>query len=352
MLFKINLKAFVRLKYGRNEIVVKTDTCSLHIVLYRNTLLAYSDNQEHVKTLRLLYVVCQDDSSFEHSQSANSDESDTDAYNPLARISLNVELLQTFIAECMYKKFKIRKTFVLRTDIREPDATSEQATRPVEIFHSKLQLNDALRMTPRELYLSIAHEVRDRFGEDQSTNYSSSSCKYLAVLSFTRYQPSARKSNANHSDDQSDYAWSEATKGTCALGAEWLAVYGTPCLFSWAERLQDLNRCFTDGREIDTTRLANDSAFRNTYWACYATTLGSMLHELCHIFDLGHNVDGIMARGFDDLHKFFTIQTDKCACYTYFTQVSNEFNIFTNLYLYLLMQQCSNHKSLRQTTSE
>lgn len=48
--------------------------------------------------------------------------------------------------------------------------------------------------------------------------------------------------------------------------------------------------------------------FREYYWANYATGLGASLHELGHTFDLAHTATGIMARGFDDLHKVFTIQ--------------------------------------------
>ena len=43
---------------------------------------------------------------------------------------------------------------------------------------------------------------------------------------------------------------------------------------------------------------------RGTYWANYSTTLGAALHELGHCFDLMHMPEGIMARGFDDMHKF------------------------------------------------
>ena len=43
--------------------------------------------------------------------------------------------------------------------------------------------------------------------------------------------------------------------------------------------------------------------FREYYWANYATGLGASLHELGHTFDLAHTPTGIMARGFDDLHK-------------------------------------------------
>ena len=51
--------------------------------------------------------------------------------------------------------------------------------------------------------------------------------------------------------------------------------------------------------------------YREYYWANYATGLGASLHELGHTFDLAHTPSGIMARGFDDLHKVFTVQRSK-----------------------------------------
>jgi len=43
------------------------------------------------------------------------------------------------------------------------------------------------------------------------------------------------------------------------------------------------------------------------YWANYATGLGAALHELGHTFDLAHSPTGVMSRGFDDIHRFFTV---------------------------------------------
>jgi hypothetical protein len=40
---------------------------------------------------------------------------------------------------------------------------------------------------------------------------------------------------------------------------------------------------------------------------CFATSLGSAAHELGHLFDLVHSDYGIMARGFEDIDLFFTV---------------------------------------------
>lgn len=45
--------------------------------------------------------------------------------------------------------------------------------------------------------------------------------------------------------------------------------------------------------------------FRGTLGACFSTTLGSVLHELFHTFDLGHTENGVMGRGFDNIYKIF-----------------------------------------------
>ena len=51
--------------------------------------------------------------------------------------------------------------------------------------------------------------------------------------------------------------------------------------------------------------------YRGTYGGCFSTTLGALVHELGHSLDLGHTENGIMARGFDDMDRFFSICPNK-----------------------------------------
>lgn len=84
-----------------------------------------------------------------------------------------------------------------------------------------------------------------------------------------------------------------------------MAVYGTPCLFTWCDKLENLHQYFSNATAIDSPNYGPDSAFRNTHSACYSTTLGSLLHEFSHVLDIGHNSSGIMARGVCLLSSIF-----------------------------------------------
>ena len=277
---KFIYKVFVNLVEGENLISFKTENSSLEIKLfYRREPLEY---EHHI---RVLYVVCNDDNGDFQAPSDSNNSCDS----ALKRISLNVKLLQSLMSEILFKKFGVHKTFqFIKKDL------------VCELFKSNLNLDQALNMESRDLFLYLAKEIAsnsDLFAKD---------CKYVAVLSFTRYDPSL-KTNSNDIF--------ENLKGFCALGAEWLAVYGTASLYTWPESLKDLRICLNDYTVIDETKFINDTAFRNTRWAAYSTSLGSLLHELSHIFDLGHNKSGIMARGFDDLFAFFTVNFNNCFCY-------------------------------------
>ncbi|XP_058824515.1 uncharacterized protein LOC131685093 [Topomyia yanbarensis] len=46
------------------------------------------------------------------------------------------------------------------------------------------------------------------------------------------------------------------------------------------------------------------------YGGCYATTIGSVCHEMGHIFHLGHTTVGLMGSGIDHINLVFTLVTN------------------------------------------
>ena len=108
-------------------------------------------------------------------------------------------------------------------------------------------------------------------------------------------------------------AYDAATKralGHTALGGGSLAVFSSNPLYAWPTSLRDVQRAFDDTAKVDTTKVADDTAFRGTNWAMAATGIGAWLHELGHTFGLPHSPDGrcIMSRGFDMFNRAFVVR--------------------------------------------
>lgn len=95
---------------------------------------------------------------------------------------------------------------------------------------------------------------------------------------------------------------SNYTKANYALGTGGLALIGTGTLHAWPENLDELSVVLRDTRRLDSTDTMDDTAYRHTFWAAFATGLGAVWHELGHCFGLNHSIDGIMNRGGDDVH--------------------------------------------------
>lgn len=142
--------------YGRNEIRLQTDDCQLDIVVYRRPV-----RNRIAKIVRVLYILCSD-------QIVSED----DLQAGLNRLELNAKLLQTFIAEQLFKSYGARKTITFKSD--------EKIT---EMFRSKLTSNDVKRMKPNELFIYLAQEIKSQLYD--------SNCKFIALLSFTSYRDDA-----------------------------------------------------------------------------------------------------------------------------------------------------------------
>ncbi|XP_076645492.1 uncharacterized protein LOC143354963 isoform X2 [Halictus rubicundus] len=197
------------------------------------------------------------------------------------RIGLGARLLQALTAEKLREAGYERKTFQLERDLDGPECL---------VMHSMLDVDRARAMSQRELWELIAREL-------MTGPLASKHRKYLAFLSCTRYRgaPNPR----THEDTIA------RTQGHAALGGGGLALFGSACLHTWPTCMNQVLARFLDATVVDTEQLMDDSNYRGTHGGCFATTLGSVLHELGHTFDLGHTREGIMGRGFDYVDRVF-----------------------------------------------
>ena len=99
----------------------------------------------------------------------------------------------------MCKNFQIRKTFALKTDFLN---LRDDKSLVCEPFYTKLELKNALKMSSRQIFLYLANEIKEN-----SLLFDTNS-KYLAILSFTRYNPNEKIANDIF----------ENTQGYCAIG--------------------------------------------------------------------------------------------------------------------------------------
>ncbi|XP_053593253.1 uncharacterized protein LOC103578937 [Microplitis demolitor] len=224
-----------------------------------------------------IYVICAGHDGYFQGP-ANEDCSPESA---ATRIGLGARLLQSLTAEKLQEAGHGRKTFQLERDLDGPECL---------VMHSMLNVDTARAMNQRELWEFVGREI-------MKGPLASKDRKYLAFLSCTKYRgaPSPRTHEATLA----------STQGHAALGGGGLALFGSACLHTWPTTLNQVLPKFLDTTIIDTDVLMDDSNYRGTYGGCLATTLGSVLHELAHTFDLGHTREGIMGRGFNYVDHVF-----------------------------------------------
>ncbi|XP_070204433.1 uncharacterized protein [Littorina saxatilis] len=274
-------KFLVQLEPGENIVNVRHENDLLQVRM------VYS-RRHFTHFVRPVYIVCADDDG--HFQGPES--TDCSPESAVQRIALGAQLIQSFTAEKMKEHGFGRVTFQLE---------SHDGVRPVcHVFRSKLTLEQAYSMSGNDLWT--------HFGKELMTSGFTrrSKCKWYSFMSFTRYElPPEAELPKTHSEIL------KYTKGHTALGGGGLALFGTGNLHTWAPNLETLHAHLTDRRKINRRIFMDDSAYREYYWANYVTGLGASLHELGHTFDLAHTATGVMARGFDDLHKVFTVQRSR-----------------------------------------
>ena len=177
----------------------------------------------------------------------------------------------------------------------------------VHIHQTSLTREETYRLTQDQLWETLGRElVTSSIGDKK--------VKYLAFLSSTRYHNPRRIKPLSHS------VTLQMTKGHIALGGGGLALFGTGCLWTWPSTISSVQSRLADPSPVDPTLTMDDSGYRGTVGGCVATSLGSVLHELGHTWDLGHTDQGIMARGFDDLDCLLTLLSERAASRTTHSQ--------------------------------
>lgn len=226
-------------------------------------------------TVQVLYIVCKNhDGCF---QSPSTENSVNDA---CARLTIGIKLIQTLYSDKLVEQGFGRKSF--------------QVTSNCSPFYSELPVDDAKRMDQNSLWNHFAREVLTK---DSGTL----GCKkFIGFIGCTEYL-GIFDGNYTHANIKSK------TVANAALGGGDFALFGTGCLYTWPATIRDVMKCFESTEAVDAMNYLDDSNSRRTFGGCFATTLGSVCHEVGHIFDLGHNENGIMGNGFDFVNRFFTV---------------------------------------------
>lgn len=218
-----------------------------------------------------------------HFQSPETLQSRSSPQVACRRIDLMLQLVQLTYAEKLNEAGLGRKSFKIGDNCRE--------------YFSDLSLQKALQMSEQELWDDLADEIIRTEGAQNILQQ-----KYVAILSCTQFVGSS-------DGDNSYETIKKRTLARAAIGGGGLVVFNTGCLYTWPDTLADVEKVFRNTEPVDTERFADDSNYRRTIGGCFATNLGSLCHELGHVFDLGHTEEGIMGRSFDATEKLFLATT-------------------------------------------
>lgn len=253
-------KAGVQLAPGVNQIRFQFCCVSNDISLKYDL----RENPEYL--LKILYVVCENhDGCFQAPKGA-----DNSIEVACVKINLVIRLVQCMYAEMLAKNGFDRKSFEFVE---------------CQPFFSSLSIDEARQWNQNQLWTHHAKEILARENDSQH-NY-----KYFGILACTQCEDGVVRGNA-------------------ALGIGDVALYGSGTMYSWPLDFDSIEKCFQSETPVDAKQLMNDSNGRNTFGGCYATAVGSICHEIGHIFDLGHTSDGIMGNDIDYVNRMFTFE--KC----------------------------------------
>lgn len=220
------------------------------------------------RCVKLYYVLCSADERHRQTPFENGAFQSKDGRNGVEnakrRIGLAALMLQALLASLLPE----RSTFDLELD--------DSNFPKVELHKSELSLGELQRMKEDELWSKVAVELLQ-------ANCLNPNFKYLAFLAFSRY-----KFDERLPEGLEEITYAELVRMTgcyVALGGDGLACLSSCSMFCWPERPDEIGEKFSDATRVDW-RLEFGHC-KSTYGEAYLASLGSVLHELCHTFDLG-----------------------------------------------------------------
>lgn len=249
-------------------------------LIYCHAQLRLNIKHKSIETVRYdvqpLYIINKNsDGSFQSTR----DDTNNKAEDALRKINLALELAQCLISSKFHEKGFGERSFVLQR---------------CQIFQSNLDADKARSMTQWEIYDQVAEEILDREGIDIKNRR-----KFVGFLSCTRFE------GLGNGEEYSYVNIKSKTSANPALGGGFLCLMGSGCLYSWPNQLSEVSKAFESKKKVDLTQVLDDSNYRKTYGGCFSTSLGSLVHELGHIFDLAHTETGLMGNDIDYVHRFF-----------------------------------------------
>lgn len=216
--------------------------------------------------LKVFYIIAMNHDG--HFQTLNGTENSIEI--ACEKINLVIRLVQCIYAEMLAKNGFDRKSFEFVK---------------CQPFRSRLSIDEARQLDQTELWTYHAKEI---VAQEIDTQHH---YKYLGILASTVCE-------------------NGAVKGNAALGIGDVAIFGGGTLYAWPLNFKSIENCFRNKTLVDPQQLLDDSNGRHTFGGCFATAVGSICHEIGHIFDLGHTNDGIMGNDIDYVNRMFTIE--KC----------------------------------------
>lgn len=242
-----------------------------------NSFLQRNNDDQLLFDVQPLYLIPEGhDGKFQ----TTADDTNNSADAALRKIDLIIDLVKLVISTKVFESYGDERCFV---------------TRKCEAWFSPNLCLDAMRdMTQWEAYDAVADDIIKTFGEGFITRR-----KFIVFMSST-YFDGLSEGEVQSQQNIAAKTWSDA-----ALGGGFLCLMGSGSFFSLPENMNDVMDAFDCKKIVDTTQVIDNSNYRGTYGGCFATFLGSLIHEIGHVFDLAHTESGLMGNDIDYVHRFF-----------------------------------------------